>query len=144
MNWQKEAIDDLNKYLSRKNSILSMKEKIQELKAREESLKSANDSTPVQGGASKREDMIINCIVECDRLKDNIAAVSRWLCVVEKGLNTLTEDERVVLDKFYINRPTRHVDRLCDELHYEKTRIYEIKDVALKKFTLSMYGILEL
>lgn len=144
MNWQKEAIDDLSKYLSRKNSILSMREKIKELQAREESLKSANDSTPVQGGASKREDMIINCIVECDRLKDNIAAVSRWLCVVEKGLNTLTEDERVVLDKFYINRPTRHIDRLCEELHCEKSTVYRLKDSGLKKFTIAMYGILEL
>lgn len=144
MNWQKEAIDDLNKYLPRKNSIISMKEKIKELQAREESLKSASDSTPVQGGASKREDMILNCIVECDRLKDNITAISRWLYLVEKGLATLTEDERTVLDKFYISRPTRHVDRLCEELHSEKSTIYRIKDIALKKFTISMYGILEL
>ena len=144
MNWQKEAISDLNCYLARKNSILVMQEKIKELRAKEERLKSSGNTTPVQGGSSKSEDMIINCIIECDHLKENIIAISRWLALFERGLKTLTEDERVVLDKFYINRPTRHIDRLCDELHYEKTRIYEIKDIALRKFTLSRYGILEL
>ena len=58
--------------------------------------------------------------------------------------DTLTEDERVVLDKFYINRPTRHIDRLCDELHCEKSTVYRLKDSGLKKFTIAMYGILDL
>lgn len=144
MNWQKEAINDLGCYLARKNSILVMREKIKELQAKEERLKSAASNVPVQGGASKSEDMIINCIVECDRLKDNITAIARWLALVDRGLNTLTEDEKVVLDKFYINRPTRHIDRLCDELHCEKSTVYRLKDSGLKKFTMAMYGILEL
>jgi len=30
-----------------------------------------------------------------------------------------------------------------EELNYEKTRVYEIKDQALYKFTIAMYGIVE-
>lgn len=144
MNWQKEAINDLKIYNARKDSIVAMKNKIEELEAKAERLGSSSNNVPVQGGSSRNEDVLINCIVECDRLKANIETVRGWLESVERGLEDLTEEERKVLNGFYVNRTTRHIDRLCDELHFEKSRIYEIKDRALRKFTIAMYGILDL
>lgn len=144
VNWQKEAINDLKVYNARKVSIISMSEKIKELEAKAERLGSASSNVPVQGGSSKGEDVRINCIIECDRLKTNIRTVRHWLGSVEKGLNTLTEDERKVLDGFYINKTTRHIDKLCDTLHCEKSTVYRLKDSALYKFTIAMYGLVDL
>lgn len=144
MDWKKEAINDLKNYLSRKNSILSMSEQIQMLDAKMERVKGFSADSPVMGGASKSEDVLINCIAEKDRLTTNIEIAKKQIAMVERGLTFLSDDERTVLTMFFINRPSNHIDRLCDELGYEKSRIYEIKDQALHKFTIAMYGIVDL
>ena len=143
VDWKKEAINDLRTYKARRDSILTMSEKVMELEAKAERLGSAAATTPVQGGSSKSEDMLINCIVECDRLKVNIRMIKGLIASIERGLNHLTEEERRVLEGFYMNRSSRHIDKLCDELHFEKSRIYEIKDRALHMFTIAMYGFIE-
>ena len=73
-----------------------------------------------------------------------LSYVAKEIGITEKGLAVLTEEEKTVLYKFFINRPRRHIEDLCESLNYEKTRIYEIKETALRKFTLSCYGIVEL
>ena len=70
-------------------------------------------------------------------------ANKKLLDLIERGLASLDKTERLVLDRFYIDRPKNHVERLMEELNYEKTRVYEIKDQALYKFTIAMYGIVE-
>lgn len=144
LDWKKEAINDLKTYKARKDSILIMSEKIMELEAKAERLGSASTTAPVQGGSSKSEDVLINCIVECDRLKQNIRAVKGLTLAIERGLKNLSSEEQRVLEGFYISRSTRHIDKLCDELHCEKSTIYRIKDSALYKFTISMYGLIDL
>lgn len=145
MNWQKEAVNDLKAYVARKNSIESMREKIKELEAKAVRLNSVSNDVPVQGGAAKNEDMLINNIVERDKLGENIRIAQRFIESVDRGLEVLSADERKVLDGFYMAPViTRKVDRLCDELHFEKSRIYQIKDTALRRFTVAMYGIIDL
>lgn len=145
MNWQKEAINDLKAYEARKNSVVNMREKICELEGKAVRLKSVSNDVPVQGGASKNEDMLISNIVERDKLKENIRIAQQFIESVERGLAVLSADERKVLDGFYIAPViTYKVERLCDELHFEKSRIYQIKDTALRRFTIAMYGIIDL
>lgn len=144
MDWQKEAINDLRKYLSHKNSIDTMNEKIEMLKVRAERLGGSSNSTPVQGGGNKPEDTLANCIAEKIRLEENVVIAKRFVDMVERGLKYLTDDERTVLNLFYINRPTNHIERACDALHCEKSTVYRIKDSALYKFTVAMYAIVDL
>ena len=144
LDWKKEAINDLNNYPKRKNSVLTMSEKIATLEAKAERLGAASNSTPVQGGANKTEDMLINYIAEKQKLEFNIAIAKKHIAAVERGLSYLSNDEKKVLTFFYIDRPTNHIDRLCDELHFEKSRIYQIKDSALYRFTVAMYAIIDL
>ena len=144
MDWQKEAINDLRKYLSRKNSIETMNEKIEMLKVRAERFGGSSNSTPVQGGGNKPEDTLVNCIAEKIRLEENVVIAKRFVDMVERGLKYLTDDERTVLNLFYINRPTNHIERACDALHCEKSTVYRIKDSALYRFTVAMYAIVDL
>lgn len=144
MNWQKEAVNDLKSYVARKMSIDNMNQRIAELERRAIRLGSMSSDVPVQGGSSKNEDAIINNIAERDRLIQAIDAAQCLVTIIENGLSVLDEEERKVLDGFYIHHSTRHVDKLCDELHCEKSRVYSIKDKALYKFTLAMYGVIDL
>lgn len=144
MNWQKEAVNDLKAYEARRMSVDNMKERIRELEQRAVRLGSLSSDVPVQGGGSKQEDAIINNIAERDRLNQAIDAAQCLIDIIEKGLSVLDDEERKVLEGFYINRPSQHIDKLCDELHCEKSRIYSIKDRALYKFTIAMYGVIDL
>ena len=144
MNWQKEAINDLKSYQARKLSITNMQHRIKELEQTVIKLGSISSDVPVQGGLSKQEDALINNIAERDRLNQNIDAVQCLLDIIDNGLSVLTDEERLVLDRFYINRIFQHIEKLCEELHCEKSRIYAIKDKALYKFTIAMYGVVDL
>lgn len=144
MKWTDCAIADLRKYTGMKQSLINIPEKIRALEIRFESVKSASgDSTPVKGGGSHMEDAMLDNIVERERLKLLYQADRRIVKLIERGLESLTEEERTVLDLFFINRTKHYLEELEKRLGYEQTQIYRIKNGALYKFTVHMYGILE-
>jgi DNA-directed RNA polymerase specialized sigma subunit len=144
MKWTECAITDLRKYAGMKESLKNIPEKIRVLEIRFQSVKGASsDSTPVQGGGSHMEDAMLDNIVERERLKILYQADSRMVKLVEKGLQSLSEEEKTVLDLFYINRSKNYLDELSKRLGYEQAQIYRLKGNALYKFTVTMYGILE-
>lgn len=59
------------------------------------------------------------------------------------GLEILSQEERLLLDRFYIHPSKGNVDRLCEELGLERTAVYSRKDKALRHFTLCLYGMVE-
>ena len=145
MNWKASAESDLRLYNLRRQSLDNIQERITALKATQDGLRAAAaDSEPVKGGQSKYEDKLINSIVEIERLKINYAAASKLVNLTEKGLAGLSEEEREIIDCFYINREYRHIDSLREKLHLEKSQIYKLKDTALYKFTVFCYGIIDL
>lgn len=144
MNWQNAAIEDLKKYMQMKESLTNVQERIAALEAKYMSVKSAaTDSTPVKGGGNKMEDKLIDNIVERQRLGYALEATSKLVGLIERGLQGLDERERLVLERFYIFRSSGHVERLMEELNYEQRRIYQLKDQALYRFTVTMYGMLD-
>jgi len=144
MKWSDFAIQDLRKYKYLKASLESIPERMEALRCKLVSVKgTATDKDPVQGGTSRYEDNLLDIIVEKERLKYLYRANKKLLALIERGLASLNKTERLVLDRFYIDRPKGHVEKLMEELNYEKSRVYEIKDQALYKFTVAMYGIVE-
>lgn len=144
MKWEKCAIEDLRKYAGMQESLINIPEKIKALEIRFESVKGASsDFTPVQGGGSHMEDAMLNNIVERKRLKLLYQADLRMVRLIERGLKSLSDNEKTVLNLFYINRAKHYMDELSSRLGYEKSQIYRIKDSALYKFTVNMYGIEE-
>ena len=144
MNWQKAAIEDLKKYPMQKDSLENVKKRIGALKEKYQSIKcTLSDTTPVMGGSSRIEDHMLDNIVERKRLEHTYRATARLVELVERGLSGLDERERLVLERFYVQKNRNHVERLMEEMHFEKTRVYEFKDDALYKFTISMYGIID-
>lgn len=59
---------------------------------------------------------------------------------VEKALNALDPTDRDILDKLYILPETISISRLSKEMCMAVSTMYRKRDVALRKFTISMYG----
>ncbi len=144
MNWKRIAMDDLKKYMQYQTATENLSAEIKMLEEQLDGLRSPGGSTPVQGGTSCYEDRIINNIVKRDRLQFNLKIVRCRMASIERGLQNLTQEEHTVLYYFYINRPNCPVDIIRDKLYLEQSRIYQIKDTALYKFTVAMYGVVDL
>lgn len=144
MNWKAEAIKDLKNYPQRKNAIDSINEKIKVLDEQMISLKGISTSEPVMGGMSKQEERWLDNISEREKLGFNLKIVETLVEIVEKGLGALDEQECAILRSFYIERRERRIEELCEEFHFEKSRLYQLKDNALRKFTIAMYGTVEI
>jgi ArpU family phage transcriptional regulator len=142
LDWKKEAIEDLRKYTAQKESLKNIPARISAIEERLYKVKGTTlSAVPTHGGGSHYEDRMLDSIVEIERLKMTHAATRRLIAVVEKGLAGLTDTERVVLDRFYIRPVQGNVELLMQELGYEKTKIYSLKDQALYRYTFTMYGL---
>lgn len=146
MNWKKVAIERLRDYKNRECACSIIPEQLVMLRDDFTSIRSTRtDATAVRtGNGNKREDALIENIVKREELKKNLRIAKREVDITHKALKQLTDEEYKILDRFYISRIPGHVERLCEELCIERTRVYELKDEALKKFTLAAYGIVEI
>ena len=144
MNWKFEAIDKLREYEAHKRALKSIPEEIKRLNVALTAIRSAaTDSTPVSGGGSTREDAMLSNIVHREELERALEQAKLWVDIVDGGLNVLDDEERLVLDRFYIHRGKGNIDRLCEELGVEKATLYRRREAALRKFTIALYGCIE-
>ena len=144
MNWAKEAESELRTYDARLAAKKSLTEEIAYLD--HESVRiggAASSSVPVKGGGSAWEDKQLNIIVRRDNLRTTLKFVTEWLIRVERALEQLDEEERLVMDRFFIHPAAGNLDRLCGELGLEKTAVYNRRDAALRHYTHARYGIIE-
>lgn len=144
MNCLKEAEYKLRDYNAKKNAIAATLEEIKRLESESTCVRSATtDGTPVQDGGNRREDAMLNNIAARMELKAAHDSAEAWMRVVDGALDVLTDDERRILDRFYINRQKGHAERLMEEMNLEKAQVYRVKDAALRKFALALYGVTE-
>lgn len=144
MNWKYEAIDKLKGYKAHKRALENIPREIKWLEGAFVSIRSATtDSTPVSGGGSTREDTLLSNIAHREELERTLKQAKAWVKMVDAGLEVLDDEERLVLDRFYIHRAKGNVDRLCEELNVEKATVYRRRDAALRQFTLALYGVTE-
>lgn len=144
MDWRYEAKEELREYEVKRTAVENIPDELAQLKAQMVKLGGSSNSTPVKGGGSQWEDRQINLIVKQDKLETSFAYAKDWVEKVERGLSVLTAEERLVLDRLYINPAKGNVDRLCGELCLEKSAVYDRKDKALRRYTLARYGCVEI
>ena len=144
MNWKREAIDKLKNYEARREALENIPKEIKRLESAYAGIRSATtDGTPVSGGGNTREDSMLSNIVHRDELKRRLKEARLWVAQVDKALAVLDDEERLVLDRFYIHRTNDSVGELCDRLNLEKTAVYDRREKALRHFTIALYGITE-
>ena len=144
MFWKRDAIECLKDYNAKSISVHNLQDEIAELTAKKNGIRSATgDGTPVKGGGNGREDALINSMVRLERLQTNLREVKRWVARMERGLSSLTEEERKLLTRFYITPEKGAAERLATDLNIDIKTVYHRKDRALRKFTIAMYGCME-
>ncbi|NLB80766.1 MAG: hypothetical protein GX800_03955 [Clostridiaceae bacterium] len=144
MNWRQEAVCDLERYEKQKQALDNISDRISILNDSYTSLKSASmDKLPYKADATRFEDAMLNNIVERQKLENTYKITRSLVRLTEKGLCKLNDCEKRVLELFYIRKQKMHVERLMEELGYEKTKIYSLREKALHDFTICMYGLLE-
>lgn len=143
MKWKTEAMEKLRRYDAMRQALRNIPEEIERLKDEVRSLRGvATDRTPVKGG-SRREDALIDNVVQRQELEWTLKQVKRWLTVADRGLLALTPEERLVLQRLYLYPERGAMDRLCTELGMEQSSVYRKRDEALRHFTVAMYGFSE-
>ena len=144
MNWKREAIDKLKNYEAHKQALECLTKEIRRLESAYTGIRSATtDGTPISGGGNTREDSMLSNIVHRDELKRQLKEARLWVSMVDKALAVLDDEERLVLDRFYIHRAKGAVEALCESLNLEKSAVYDRRDKALRHFTLALYGVTE-
>lgn len=141
MNWKTEAIEKLQKYDAMRLATINLPEQITLLEVEARNLRSATvDGTPVKGGGSKREEVMLNNLVRRQEMTLAYKQAQTWLKVTDRALSSLSPDEKLVLHRFYIYPERGCLERLCGELGVEKSAVYRKRDSALKRFTIALYG----
>ena len=57
--------------------------------------------------------------------------------------DTLSDDERYVLEQFYLEEEDKQIDavyNICDHFHIERSSAYNKKNRAVNHLTLLLYG----
>ena len=141
MNWRGEAVEKLRKYDAMCRSLQNIPLEVKRLEVDARAIRGARtDGTPVKGGGSGREDALINNIAHRQELTWALEQAKYWVDITRRGLETLTPEEKLVLQRFYLTPEQRGVQRLCMELGVEQSSIYRKRDKALRKFALALYG----
>lgn len=144
MNWKFEAVEKLRQYEAKKQSLKNISEEIKRLESAMRSIRSAlADGTPVSGGGSGREDMMLSNIVHREELERSLEQAQKWVALVEAGMEILSQEERLILERFYIKPEKGAADRLAGDLNLDVKTVYKRKDAALRHFTISLYGGVE-
>ncbi|MFL8952522.1 DUF1492 domain-containing protein [Helcococcus kunzii] len=146
MNWKDVAIGDLLSLNSLKVARNNLQYEIDAIETNLYNIKAIDyDRDIVDGGDQfKSEDVKLDNIVKKEKLKARLNQINTEIEMIDKGMNCLDEIEKKVLDYFYISRPYNHIRLLMDELHYEKSQVYRLKDEALSNYTAIRYGNINL
>ncbi len=143
--WKYRAIDKLRDYTAQKAALLNIPDEIARLESEATSIRSATgDGTPVKGGGSRREDMLLSNIVEREEYRALLERTKYAVGVVDRGLNVLSPEERHILDVMYVVREKGYKERLMDEFGLqEESSLYKRVNKALLHFTIAMCGATE-
>lgn len=87
-----------------------------------------------------RDDKNKNQNEEYIMLTERLYRIQQLLTITKNGLGALTPQEKMVLEKFYVNRTDGYIQHLCRELCVEKSTVYRIKNTALEKFAAVIFG----
>ena len=92
------------------------------------------------GQSNGREEMLVSSLNRQEELEQRLAATKVYVAGVEEALSALNEEEKLILDRFYIHPIRGCAGSLCEELCMERSNVYRRKDQALRHFTMALYG----
>jgi hypothetical protein len=132
LDWRKVAEDDLKHYREQRMGLQHLNEQIKEINTRIER---------IAAQTKNEKEKTIDLYIRRDKLILARNAVEPLIRRMDESLSLLSSDERRIVERLLIDREKGAVERLCSELFLERTRVYEMRNSALRKFTVAMYGV---
>lgn len=146
MNFKPLACQNLRDYKLVKAGVKNLKDKIDELQDKVDDIRVEYNPERGMGGGSSttsEEERLLYAQDEIAALKPVLNYKRREVERIERALGVLTSEQRLILSRFHIDRPEKHIEVLCEELHLEKSQVYERHEVALRAFVKAMYAMVE-
>lgn len=142
MNWKAEAKEKLQRYDAMRLATINIPEELERLEIDAQSIRSAKlDAPAAAGGTNRREDALLNNIIQRQELLWTLQQAQIWLKSTDRALTALPSQEKLILHRLYMYPERGSIERLCKELGMEASSVYRRRDKALKHFTLAYYGI---
>ena len=139
--WRMVAVNDLQTLKAKRQALINIPERIAELEAQATCIRSTTaDGTPVKGGGSSREDMLLNNITEKDELREALDQTQKQVAKIDRALGVLTDTERRILQVRYIDREPGAISKLSCELDLDERTVRNRLSDAMKQFAISMRG----
>jgi len=142
MKWKQEAVETLQCYGARRQSVAAISRQIQEIRLRREGIRSSLSGSGGGSGGNQRsrEDLMVRTLEQERSLEQRLERAKLWVAGVEEALQVLTREEMTILETFYIQPVPGAAEVLCEKLGLERSSVYRRKDQALRRFILAMYG----
>lgn len=139
MNYIREASEYLKNYRNLKIAHENLVDEVTKLKADLSGYKAINYSDMPHGTSIVPDDTICNLMFRFDKTKEQLAENKKALARIEKSLSQLTDEERKVLEAYY-------VDELSDveaaqKLHMSRATFYRVKGKAIRTLAVQLFGI---
>jgi hypothetical protein len=142
MDYRSEAIEELKLYPQLRQSLVSITNRIKSIEEKMQSAKGSSLSlAPARGGGRTNEDRLAEGLDDIDELRELYISTEDQVCLIDEGLSVLNEQERRIIEVFYIQTGKKKIDYLIEELMFERTTIYKLRDEALEKYISVMFGV---
>ena len=140
INWKKEAIEELKRLEDLKESIHHLNERIELTQNQLYNISAVQIGERV-GGSDDGDDVRLSKMVELEELKARKLITEKRVQLLQDCLDKLSEEQRLILDRFYIRRTSDYIEELEEVLFKSRTQIYYEKDNALRRLVRLLYGI---
>jgi DNA-directed RNA polymerase specialized sigma subunit len=141
MNWKNEAIEHLSRYAAMSRAVENIPKEIKILEQAAVELKGTRpDQVHVAGYSGPRDDAIIGNLIKREELNRSLEMAQLWVESTKAALSVLSPEEKLVLQRMYVNPEKGVLNRLSSELGIEQSSIYRKRDHALYRFTMALYG----
>lgn len=143
--YKNKAIKCLKSYTSLENAELNIREQLVVI---DKYINLNLDKYTNNGNSSYADDELAeeSNLIKAGCTERDILNYRMTICIakrraIERSLEALPSDEKIVLKKFFI-QPKHYncAEDLMEMLGFEKTQIYRIRDKALRHFASNMFG----
>ena len=99
------------------------------------------DSQPGISNLRSGENQILGRLGEINVLEERLRQATEFVTWFQPAWDRLSEEERFILSAFFKEPMSGSpVAAVCEELHLEKSRVYQKREAALAHLTTLLYG----
>lgn len=139
MDWKKNTIEEIKNYSYLRIKCVRLREKLEELESKSKTIHGVKLShQKIKSSAQSQK--ILNQLIEREELYHMLNATRNKVKKLERAFKKLDPNERSILDKFYISRQDLTLAQMCSHFSVERSTLYRMKDSALKKLALNLFG----